>query len=107
METPLEIRWSRIARKEARTIYAWYKKNIGISTADKFINGILHTVELLALNPNMGHPVPLSALYKKEYRIFVEHKNHSIIYYVKKNTLNIHGIWPNSQNPKDIDKRLK
>ena len=107
METPLEIRWSKTARKEARTIYAWYKKKMGISTADKFIDGILHTIDLLALNPNMGQSVPNNILYKKEYRIFVEHKNHSIIYYVKKNTLNIHGIWPNSQNPDDIDKRLK
>ncbi|MEY8487182.1 type II toxin-antitoxin system RelE/ParE family toxin [uncultured Parabacteroides sp.] len=54
METPLEIRWSKTARKEARTIYAWYKKKMGISTADKFIDGILHTIDLLALNPNMG-----------------------------------------------------
>lgn len=31
----------RKARKEARAIYAWHKKNIGINTADKFVNGIL------------------------------------------------------------------
>ena len=34
-------RWNRTARKEARAIYAWHKKNIGINTADKFVNGIL------------------------------------------------------------------
>ena len=73
METPLEIRWSKTARKEARTIYAWYKKKMGISTADKFIDGILHTIDLLALNPNMGQPVPNNILYKKEYRIHSWH----------------------------------
>ena len=36
-----EERWNRTARKEARAIYAWHKKNIGINTADKFVNGIL------------------------------------------------------------------
>ena len=48
METPLEIRWSKTARKEARTIYAWYTKKVGISTAVKFIDGILHSMDLLA-----------------------------------------------------------
>lgn len=54
MEESLVIAWKRTARKQARTIYAWYKKEMGLRAADKFINGILETVDLLALNPNMG-----------------------------------------------------
>ena len=34
------------------------KKEMGLRAADKFINGILETVDLLALNPNMGSYEP-------------------------------------------------
>lgn len=33
---------------------------MGIRAADKFINSILDTVNLLALNPNMGQPIELN-----------------------------------------------
>ena len=56
---------------------------MGIRAADKFINSILDTVNLLALNPNMGQPIELNTeTCKRNYRSFVEHKNHKIIYYV-------------------------
>lgn len=58
---------------------------MGIRAADKFINSILDTVNLLALNPNMGQPIELNTeTCKRNYRSFVEHKNHKIIYYVEK-----------------------
>lgn len=107
MEKPLVIKWKRAARKNARSIYAWYKKEMGLRAADKFMNGILDTVNLLALNPNMGFAEPETETCKRNYRSFVEHKNHKILYYVEKNCIHIADIWPNSQNPVDISKRLK
>ena len=41
MEKPLIIKWKRTARKKARVTYAWYKKEMGVRAADKFINDIL------------------------------------------------------------------
>lgn len=108
MEKPLAIKWKRTARKKARATYAWYKKEMGIKAADKFINGILEATDLLALNPNMGQSVELKTeTCKRDYRSFVEHKNHKIIYYVERQTICIADIWSNSQNPKDFNKQLK
>lgn len=107
MEIPLSVKWSRTARKEARAIYAWYKKNMGLSAAEKFLEGIITAIDLLSLNPNMGYSILYNDAYKKQYRLFVEHKNHKIIYYIEKNTIHIFGIWPSSQNPEEIYKRLK
>lgn len=89
MEESLVIAWKRTARKQARTIYAWYKKEMGLRAADKFINGILETVDLLALNPNMGSYEPETETCKRNYRSFVEHRNHKILYYVEKKTIYI------------------
>lgn len=80
---------------------------MGNKAADKFSFGIIDTVDLLASNPNMGKLEPSRTGCKKEYRSFVEHKNHKIIYYVDKGTIYIADIWPNSQNPDDLNKRLK
>ena len=107
MEESLVIAWKRTARKQARTIYAWYKKEMGLRAADKFINGILETVDLLALNPNMGSYEPETETCKRNYRSFVEHRNHKILYYVEKKTIYIVSIWPNSQNPESVIKQLK
>ena len=38
--SPTRERSNRTARKKTRAIYAWHEKNIGINTADKFVNGI-------------------------------------------------------------------
>ena len=80
---------------------------MGNKAADKFSNGILNTVELLALNPLMGEAEPKRIGTMKSYRSFVEHRNHRIIYYVDKDTIHITDIWSNSQNPEVINKRLK
>ena len=44
---------------------------------------------------------------KRNYRSFVEHKNHKIIYYVEKKTICIANIWSNSQNPEDFNEQLR
>lgn len=107
MEEPLVIKWKRTARKNARITYAWYKKEMGLKAADKFMNGILNAIDLLAQNPNMGYLEPETETCKRIYRSFVEHKNHKILYYVEKKTIYIADIWSNSQNPKDFNKQLK
>ena len=80
---------------------------MGFSAASKFVQGINDVVALLEQNPYMGKEEPELKANKKNYRSFVEHRNHKIIYYVEKDTIYIADIWPNSQNPEDIDKRLK
>ncbi|WP_455639693.1 type II toxin-antitoxin system RelE/ParE family toxin [Parabacteroides sp.] len=107
MEEPLVIKWKRTARKRTRITYGWYKKEMGLRAAEKFIKGILDTIDLLALNPNMGYIEPETETCKRNYRSFVEHRNHKILYYVEKNTIYIADIWPNSQNPDNLKEQLK
>lgn len=80
---------------------------MGNFAAEKFINGINDAVGLLSSNPYMGPVDEVLSTSKRTYHSFVEHKNHKIIYYIKKDTVYIADIWPNNQNPLNISKRLK
>ena len=71
------------------------------------MQGINDVVAVLEQNPYMGKEEPELKAYKKNYRSFVEHRNHKIIYYVEKDTVYIADIWPNSQNPENMNERLK
>lgn len=103
----MKTHWKRKALAKYKSITLWYKKKMGVSAATKFMQGIDDVVILLAQNPNMGKEEPELKACKKPYRSFVEHRNHKIIYYVEKDTIYIADIWPNSQNPADINKRLR
>ena len=100
----LKIKWKTLAKNRIRQIDKWYRKNMGNKAADKFSFGIIETVDLLATNPFIGKAEPPRAKSKKNYRSFVEHKNHKIVYYVEKDTIYISDIWPNSQNPDNFIK---
>lgn len=84
-----------------------YQKKMGNSAAEKFISGINDAVGLLSSNPYMGPVDQELSTSRRTVHSFVEHKNHKIIYYIKNDTIHILDIWPNSQNPADISKRLK
>ena len=103
----MKTHWKRKALAKYKSTTLWYKKKMGFSAASKFVQGINDVVALLEQNPYMGKEEPELKANKKNYRSFVEHRNHKIIYYVEKDTIYIADIWPNSQNPEDIDKRLK
>lgn len=103
----MKIHWrSRALARYKKTAF-WYQKKMGEAAANKFIDGINSTVNLLSSNPYMGIVDTEIGTCKRIYRSFVEHKNHKIIYYIEKDTINIIDIWPNSQNPDTISKRFK
>ena len=54
---------------------------MGLSAANKFVQGINDVVVLLEQNPHLGKEEPELKAYKRNYRSFVEHRNHKIIYY--------------------------
>lgn len=103
----MNIQWKSKALARYKRIALWYQKKMGNSAAEKFISGINDAVGLLSSNPYMGPVDQEISTSKRTYHSFVEHKNHKIIYYIKKDTIHIVDIWPNSQNPADISKRLK
>ena len=76
--------WKRKALAKYKSITLWYKKKMGLSAANKFVQGINDVVVLLEQNPHWGKEEPELKAYKRNYRSFVEHRNHKIIYYIKK-----------------------
>lgn len=107
MEKSLKIQWKKRAEKSLKQIDAWYLKKMGVTAADKFTCGILDCVEMLAQNPWAGPIEIKSEELLHEYRSFVEHKNHKIIYYVENDILYIADIWSSNMNPRKIKSRLK
>ena len=103
----MKTHWKRKALAKYKSITLWYKKKMGFSAASKFVQGINDVVALLEQNPYMGKEEPELKAYKKNYRSFVEHRNHKIIYYVEKDTIYIADIWPNRPTPEDLAPRLK
>lgn len=103
----MNIHWKARALARYKRIAVWYQKKMGNSAAEKFISGINNVIGLLSSNPYMGLVDLDLSTNKRTYRSFVEHRNHKIIYYIKKETVYIADIWPNSQNPTNISKRLK
>lgn len=103
----MNIQWKSKALARYKRIALWYQKKMGNSAAEKFISGINDAVGLLSSNPNMGPVDQELSTSRRTVHSFVEHKNHKIIYYIKNDTIHILDIWPNSQNPADISKRLK
>lgn len=103
----MNIHWKSKALATYKRIALWYQKKMGNFAAEKFINGINDAVGLLSSNPYMGPVDEELSTSKRTYHSFVEHKNHKIIYYIKKDTVYIADIWPNNQNPLNISKRLK
>lgn len=85
--------WKRKALAKYKSITLWYKKKMGLSAANKFVQGINDVVVLLEQNPHLGKEKPELKAYKRNYRSFVEHRNHKIIYYIEKtpSTLPISG----------------
>lgn len=84
------------AKDVLRETALWYKLRLGQKAKDKFVTGIMSAIRLLGANPRMGRLVEKKLLGPEvEERIFVEHKNHSIIYYIENGILYIADIWNN------------
>lgn len=103
----MKAQWKRKALARYKSITLWYRKNMGLSAAAKFVEGINNVVTLLELNPNMGKEETEIKTHRKSYRSFVEHRNHKIIYYIEKDTIYIADIWANSQNSEALSNQLK
>ena len=46
--------WKRKALAKYKSITLWYKKKMGLSAANKFVQGINDVVVLLEQNPHLG-----------------------------------------------------
>lgn len=54
----MKTHWKRKALTKYKSIIFWYKKNLGVSAARKFMQGINDVVAVLEQNPYMGKEEP-------------------------------------------------
>ncbi|WP_304247747.1 type II toxin-antitoxin system RelE/ParE family toxin [Parabacteroides gordonii] len=104
MDTPLNIHWKDGALDDFKQITAWYYNDRSRKAADKFIQNILHCIDLLSMNPLMGHPEEFPDIPLSGYRSFVTHPYYKIVYSVdmENTVLDITAIWDCRQDDKKL-----
>lgn len=104
MDTPLNIHWKDGALADFKQITAWYYNDRSRKAADKFVKNILHCIDLLSMNPLMGHPVEFPETSLSNYRSFLTHPHYKIVYSIDmdNNVLNIVVIWDCRQDDKKL-----
>lgn len=109
MDTPLNIHWKDGALDDFKQITAWYYNDRSRKAADKFVENILHCIDLLSMNPLMGHPEEFSDSSLSDYRSFVAHPYYRIVYYIdmENTVLNITSIWDCRQDDKKLIHSIK
>ena len=95
---PLTIRWNNDAVDKFVELAQWFKEHIGEKAASKFIDGIMHSIDLLTINPQLGFIEPELSGRSKQYRCLIEHKRFKIIYFIENNAIYIADIWNCSQD---------
>ncbi|MBC8602352.1 type II toxin-antitoxin system RelE/ParE family toxin [Parabacteroides acidifaciens] len=92
MET-LTVRWNNDASDKFIELAQWFETHMGEKAASKFIEGIMHSIELLTTNPQLGFVEPELSGRSKQYRAIIEHKRYKIIYFVENDAIHIADIW--------------
>lgn len=96
------IKWSLSTEQDLDLIYNYYSCFSKIS-AMRIVSDILQSVEILKT-------FPMSGSLKKELRdgvrVLVVNDRYSIVYEYVHNSVYIHAIWNQQQNPKTLQSRL-
>lgn len=100
----MNIRWKDGALDDFKQITAWYYNDRSRKAADKFVQNILHCIDLLSMNPLMGHPEEFQGTSLIGYRSLVAHPYYQIVYSIDEinSILNIAAIWDCRQDDKKL-----
>lgn len=90
----VKVFWKPRAISHLKKQVEWYAENMGISSADKFWNGMIAAGDLLSTNPYLGKFEPVLKDSAQRYRSLVQHKDYKIIYSLDDNKqIQIVAIW--------------
>lgn len=89
----LSIRWNNDASDKFIELAQWYYLHAGEKISSRFVDGIMHCIRLLTVNPNLGFIEPELTGRKKIYRAIIEHRDFKIIYFVENDAIHIADIW--------------
>lgn len=101
----ISVHWKNGALDDFTSIASWYRATRSDKAAEKFIQNIQHSIDLLAQNPYMGHSEDeLSIDSALQYRSFVTHPHYKIIYHVDDNNhiLHIVAVWDCRRNSANL-----
>lgn len=96
----LKIVWSEFAEFQLDEIYAYYKKNAGVTIANKLLRGIINEPNKLIKSPQIGQKEALLQHREVEYRYLI-FKNYKLIYSVDNENgfVKIADVFDTKQNP--------
>lgn len=102
----MTIKWSNAAKKDLDEIYDYYSHQ-SEEVATKIYNSFIDDGDRLLQFPFMAPRELLLVTATKEYRSLVSNKHYKIIYYVKKEIIQVAAVWDCRQNIKKLWKRFK
>ncbi len=103
----MQVRFTTEARNELRRIIDIYVEYAGPMSAEKFGNLVDDQITKLVNHPEIGHPEPLLADLKYQFRAKSINKNYRIIYLVYEDTLWIYDFWDRRRDPVKLKERIK
>lgn len=99
MDSEIKVLWSDQAIENLESILDYLESEWPPNTTGSFKDKLLKTINLLKRFPTLGTESSL----KKGIRRFVMSKQLSIFYELYNNTMIIHYLFDNRQNPKSIE----
>lgn len=75
-----KVKWGKRAFSQFYQIVYWYEKECGRRFSDKFYNGILDTLDIIAQMPTIGTIDERHSKGERTYRSFLAHPKYRIIY---------------------------
>ena len=100
------IVWENIAQEQLEEVANYIENGFGLKYVRLFQQDVLHTTELLLLNPYLGALEPLLSGRSKEYRSILANRLDKMVYYVDENTIHIVAFWDCRREPGGQTKHL-
>ena len=105
----MTYKWNKLAEDVFLTAVEYTAMEYGKNIAEKFIDKVDSTVNLIAGHPIIGKIEWQLSHRKHEYRSLVVDEHYKLVYYInsKKLRIVIADMWDTRQNPFKLTRRLK
>ena len=103
----MKIVTSPLAKRQFRGTVRYIQREFGHRSAEKFVQKVQETRDLLAYNPHLGPIEPLLADTHKEYRSVVVTRLNKIVYHIVGNHIEIVAFWDCRREPKALVNQMQ
>ncbi len=102
----MKIVFTDTAKKQLKSIYRYYKKEVSLKVATFIKDSILNDIDKLKKHPEIGSQETYLNPLKKDYKKLVT-GNYKAIYHIVDNVIVIDTIFDTRQEPKELLKKMK